>query len=72
MLIFSRGLALTSYAIYKISSLSKNEIDNILCSDYLDEEGETKEYDSVYSPNVQNFLVGILLLLFLLEYQITF
>ncbi|QPQ30171.1 CPCC family cysteine-rich protein [Lysinibacillus sp. JNUCC-51] len=58
MLIFSRELALTSYAIYKISSLSKNEIDNILCSDYLDEEGETKEYDSAYSPNVQNFLVG--------------
>lgn len=55
MLIFSREHALTSYAIYKISSLPKKEIDNILCSDYLDEEGETKKYDSVYSPNGRLF-----------------
>ena len=65
----SRNFALKCYCIYEISKLSETEIKDRLEADYIDRDGsggwdgdgegsgEPIKYDSIYSSEVQEFLI---------------
>ena len=56
----SRNFALKCYAIYEISKLSESDIKYRLSSDYIDKDGngEPLKFDSIYSNEVQEFLIN--------------
>ncbi|EJS6987581.1 hypothetical protein NWI45_003798, partial [Salmonella enterica subsp. enterica serovar Meleagridis] len=54
-----RKSAIIIFAIYKIALLSNSEIEDILFSDYLDEEtGEPIVYEDIYDSDIQDFLLN--------------
>jgi hypothetical protein len=54
----NRELALNLLSCIEIIDYSKDEIGQILSADYIDDEGESRQYDNIFSPEVQFFLIG--------------
>lgn len=58
MKIISRKLALIYLAISEITKCSEEDIDNILFSEYLNEDGEPIEYSNFFDNSIQEYLLN--------------
>lgn len=60
MNIMTRRSAISFFAIYKVALLTKTEIEDLLFSEYLNEEsGEPILYKNIYDDDVQDFLIKL-------------
>ncbi|ECZ6303204.1 hypothetical protein RIV76_001685 [Salmonella enterica] len=60
MTMITRKSAIKIFSIYKVSLLSKADIENLLFAEYNDEEsGEPIIYENIYDDNVQDFLIEL-------------
>lgn len=56
----TRRSAISFFAIYKVALLTKTEIEDLLFSEYLNEEsGEPILYKNIYDDDVQDFLIKL-------------
>lgn len=60
MNIMTRRTAISFFAIYKVALLTKTEIEDLLFSEYINEEsGEPILYENIYDDVVQDFLIKL-------------
>lgn len=60
MNIMTRRSAISFFAIYKVALLTKTEIEDLLFSEYINEEsGEPISYENIYDDVVQDFLIKL-------------